>query len=78
MTDKQQLVRRALEVRWQEDGRYRGKTLCQACLMDKAKISVPEDRRTFDLVWHQWGTILIRDRCVVCGELKETMTLPAN
>jgi len=46
--------------------------------MEKATISAPEDQMTFEDVWHQWMTMLKRDRCVVCGELKETMMLPAN
>ena len=46
--------------------------------MDKANIATPEDRMTFDLVWHQWIPMLNRDRCVVCGELKETILLPAT
>jgi hypothetical protein len=78
MMDQQQLEDRALLVRWHDDGRYRGKNLCQACLMDKANISTQEDRLTFDLVWHQWITMLNRDRCAVCGELKETILLPTT
>lgn len=68
----------ALQVRSQDHGAYRGKPLCQACLMEKANISAPEDRMAFEHVWHQWVKMLKRDRCVVCGEQKETMTLPAN
>jgi hypothetical protein len=46
--------------------------------MEKANISAPEDQMKFEQVWHQWGMTLNRDRCVVCGEHKETMTLPLN
>jgi len=46
--------------------------------MEKAIISTPEDHMTFEHVWHQWMKILKRDRCVVCGELKETMMLPVD
>jgi len=46
--------------------------------MEKAIISVPEDQITIEDVWHQWMRVLKRDRCVVCGELKETMMLPVN
>ena len=75
---QKQLEHLALEVRWQDRGIYRGKRLCRTCLMEKATISAPEDQMTFEDVWHQWMTILKRDRCVVCGELKETMMLPAK
>jgi len=47
-------------------------------LMEKAIISTPEDHMTFEHVWHQWMKMLKRDRCVVCGELKETMMLPVD
>jgi hypothetical protein len=76
--DQQQLERLALQVRWQHNGIYRRKSLCQACLMEKGAISTPEDQQAFEQVWHQWWNILKRDRCVVCGELKETMLLPAH
>jgi hypothetical protein len=78
MIDPQQLKHLALQVRRQDHGTYRGKTLCQPCLMEKAAISSPEDQMTFELVWHQWVKMLKRDRCVVCGELKETMLLPMD
>ena len=78
MMNQKHLERLALQVRWQDNGTYRGKSLCQTCLMGKATISSPEDRMTFGHVWHQWRKMLKRDRCVVCGELKETMRLPAN
>ena len=78
MMDQKQLEHRALQVRWQYHGTYRGKSLCQACLLEKANISAPEDKMVFDEVWHQWGRLLKRDRCVVCGEQKETITLPVT
>jgi len=78
MMDQKQLEHLVLQVRWQDNGIYRGKSLCQACLMEKGAIAIPEDQLTFDQVWHQWATLLKRDRCVVCGELKETMILPAR
>jgi len=46
--------------------------------MEKATISALEDQMTFEHVWHQWMKMLNRDRCVVCGELKETMLLPVD
>ena len=76
--DQTQLEQLALQVRRQHQGTYSGKSLCQTCLMEKANISAPEDQMKFEQVWHQWGTTLNRDRCVVCGEHKETMTLPLN
>ena len=76
--DEKQLEHLALQVRWQDNRTYRGKSLCQACLMEKANISDPEDKIKFEHVWHQWVKMLKRDRCVVCGEQKETMTLPVN
>jgi len=78
MMDQQQLEQLALQVRWQDNGVYRGKSLCQPCLMEKGAISITEDQLIFEQVWHRWATRLKRDRCVVCGELKETMILPAN
>ena len=78
MTDQTQLEQRTLQVRWQDNGTYRRKSLCQTCLMEKGAISTPEDRLTFEQVWHQWWNRLTRDRCVVCGELKETLILPAK
>jgi len=76
--NQKQLEHLALEVRWQNNRAYRGKRLCQTCLMEKAIISLPEDQITIEDVWHQWMKVLKRDRCVVCGELKETMMLPVN
>jgi len=78
MMDQKQLEQLALRVRWQNHGTYRHKSLCRTCLMEKGAISTPEDQLTFDQVWHQWMKMLKRDRCVVCGELKETMMLPAK
>ena len=78
MMDQKQLEQLALQVRWQDNGVYRGKSLCQPCLMEKGAISIPEDQLIFEQVWHRWANRLKRDRCVVCGELKETMILPAN
>jgi len=74
----QQLEHRALRVRWQDHGSYRGKQLCQICLMEKARIGTSEDRNLFEQIWDQWARALARDRCAVCGEQKETMTLPAR
>jgi len=76
--DRNQLEHLALRGRWQDNGTYRGKRLCQACLMEKAIISTPEDQLAFEQVWHQWVYRLKRDRCAVCGELKETLILPAQ
>ena len=78
MLDQNELERLALRVRWQDHGTYRGKRLCQACLMEKGAITTPEDQMTFEHVWHQWVYRLKRDRCVVCGQLKETILLPAQ
>ena len=78
MMDQKQLEQLALRGRWQDGGAYRRKSLCRTCLMEKATISAPEDQRIFEHVWDQWIKMLKRDRCVVCGELKETMTMPAN
>ena len=78
MMDQNELEHLALRGRWQDNGTYRGKNLCQTCLMQKATISSPEDQMTFEHVWHRWVYRLKRDRCAVCGELKETMMLPAQ
>jgi len=78
MMDQKQLEHLVLQVRWQDHGTYRGERLCQPCLMETGAISTPEDQLAFEQVWHQWVNRLKQDRCVVCGELKETMMLPAN
>ena len=78
MRDQQQLEQLALQVRWQDNRAYRGKSLCQPCLMEKGAMAIPEDQLTCEQIWHRWATMLKRDRCVVCGELKETMILPAK
>ena len=78
LMDRKQLGHLALQVRLQNNGTYRGKSLCQTCLMEKASITAPEDQLEFEQVWHEWVKMLARDRCTVCGEQKETMTLPAN
>jgi hypothetical protein len=59
-------------------GTYRGKRLCQTCLMEQAAIMAPKNQMEFERVWHEWGTMLAGDRWVVCAEHKETMILPAN
>jgi len=78
MMDQNELEHLVLQGRWQDHGTYRGKRLCQACLMEKAPISTSEDQLTFEQVWHRWVYRLKRDRCAVCGELKETMMLSAQ
>ena len=78
MMDQKQLEHLVLQVRWQDHRAYRGKNLCQACLMEKGAISTSEDQLAFEQVWHQWVNRLKRDRCVMYGELKETLSLPAK
>jgi len=76
--DQKPLAHLALPGRWEDHRGYRGKSLCQACLMEKGAITTPEDQMSFEHAWHQWVYRLKRDRCVVCGQLKETIMLPAN
>ena len=78
LMDRNQLEHLVLRGRWQHHGTYCGKRLCQACLMEKAPISTLDDHLRFEHIWHRWVYRLKRDRCVVHGELKETMMLPAN
>ena len=44
----QQLEHRALKVRDHNGGQYRGKRLCQTCLMEKAGITSAEEQVAFD------------------------------
>jgi hypothetical protein len=76
--DQKQLEQHILQIGWKDNGIYSGKTLCQACLMEKGGISAPEGRMVFERVWNEWVLMLSRDRCAVCGEQKETMTMPAK
>ena len=78
MMDQKQLEHLVLQVQWQDHRAYRGKTLCQACFMEKGAITTPEDQMMFEHVWHQWVYGLKQDRCVVCGQLKETIMLQAK
>ena len=73
--DNRQLEALALKVWHQGNGMYRGKALCRVCVLVKASITASEDTQRFEHIWDHWGTRLKRDRCVVCGELKETMTV---
>lgn len=68
MRDLTHLEHRALQVRWPDNGTDRGTRLCQGCVMEQAHGSAPEDRIAFEQVWHHWGTMLNRDRCVVAKE----------
>ena len=76
----QQLEHRALKVRDHNGGQYRGKRLCQTCLMEKAGITSAEEQVAFDAIWYsanwlksqEWGI------CDACGEKKEVMTLPVK
>src|SRR5262249_23692366 len=74
--DNRQLEALALKVWRQGNGMYRGRALCRVCVLAKASVTAPEDAHAFESIWDHWGTRLKRDRCVVCGELKETMTVP--
>jgi hypothetical protein len=76
----QQLIHLAVQVRNQNGGQYRNKSLCQACLMKKAGITAPEDQMEFETVWVQWTLEkMAKDgTCIVYGEEKEVMTLPAT
>ena len=78
MMDQKQLAHRVLRGRWQDHATYRGTSLCQACLLKKATLTTLEDHLRFVRLWHRWVDRLKRDRCAVCGELKETMRLPAK
>jgi len=78
MMNQKQREQLALGGRWQDSGTYRGKSLCQTCLLKKVTLSTLEDHLRFVRLWHRWVDIRKRDRCVVCGELTETMLLPAQ
>jgi hypothetical protein len=49
-----QLEHVALQVRNQNGGAYRGKSLYQICLMKKARITSPQDKMEFGKVWRKW------------------------
>jgi hypothetical protein len=78
--NRQQLEHIVLQVRNQNGGAYRGKSLCEACLMAKASITVPEDQIELHTIWNQWFTrkLITKGTCVVCGHESETMNLPAT
>ena len=73
-----QLEELALKAWRRGNGAYLRKALCQGCVLIKASITAPEDALAFEQVWEHWAKMLKRDRCVVCGEMKETMMWPAN
>ena len=70
----------ALQVRNHDGGAYRDKSLCRACLMEKAGITAPQDQMTFEQVWYGWFVkkMVRNGTCVGCGLAKEIMTLPAT
>lgn len=75
-----QLEHLALQVRNQNGGAYREKSLCQVCLMKKARITSPQDKMEFGKVWRKWmiDKLVKQGTCVVCGHEREIMTLPAT
>src|SRR5215510_8771575 len=78
MMNQKQLEQLALRGRWQDNRAYRGKSLCQECLLKKVPLSTLEDHLRFVRLWHRWEDRLKPDHCAVCGELQETIMLPAQ
>ena len=75
-----QLEHVALQVRNQNGGAYREKSLSHVYLLKKARITSPQVKMEFGKVWRKRmiEKLVKQGTCIACGHEREILTLPAT